>query len=93
MNFRSGNLGDMAKAGTVHEFLVELHDKYGDIASFWWGEQITVSIASPSLFKEVRSMFDRPSKSNKINIAGTLEISIRALGYHLFVYLKKRMSF
>ena len=60
--YRTGNLADIAKAGTVHNFLVDLHDEYGDLASFWWGNQITISIASPELFKETRAMFDRPGK-------------------------------
>ena len=36
---RSGNLPDMAKAGSVHEYLIELHEKYGEIVSFWWGKE------------------------------------------------------
>ena len=30
---------DMAKAGSVHEYLIELHEKYGEIVSFWWGKE------------------------------------------------------
>ncbi|KAI0219611.1 Cytochrome P450 20A1 [Lamellibrachia satsuma] len=55
-----GNLPDIQKAGSLHEFLTVLHKNYGDIASFWFGHQLTVSIASPQLFKEHAKPFDRP---------------------------------
>nr|KAG5691795.1 hypothetical protein BaRGS_003191 [Batillaria attramentaria] len=57
---RDGNLSDMGKAGSLHEFLIDLHGRFGPIASFWWGKQFTVSIASPELFKEHQNVFDRP---------------------------------
>ncbi|KAI0242261.1 hypothetical protein LSAT2_014279 [Lamellibrachia satsuma] len=55
-----GNLPDIQKAGSLHEFLMVLHKNYGDIASFWFGQQHTVSIASPQLFKKHAKPFDRP---------------------------------
>ena len=60
--FSEGNLPDIQKAGSLHEFLMILHKNYGDIASFWFGHQLTVSIASPQLFKEHAKPFDRPRK-------------------------------
>ncbi|XP_022102314.1 cytochrome P450 20A1-like [Acanthaster planci] len=57
---REGNLPDLAAAGSMHEFLIYLHEKYGPIASFWFGPKFTVSIASPELFKEHIGPFDRP---------------------------------
>ncbi|KAJ7388020.1 hypothetical protein OS493_040336 [Desmophyllum pertusum] len=35
-----GNLGDMGKAGSLHEYLMLLHEKYGTIAGFWWAKNI-----------------------------------------------------
>ena len=32
-----GNLDDISAAGSFHEFLVNLHEKFGPIASFWFG--------------------------------------------------------
>ena len=58
--YRDGNLADLGKAGSLHEFLVDLHGQFGDIASFWMGQQLVVSIASPALFKEHMAVFDRP---------------------------------
>ena len=57
---RDGNLPDIGRAGSLHEFLMELHEEYGSIASFWMGEKLVVSIASPELFKQHLSVFDRP---------------------------------
>lgn len=55
-----GNLTDISKAGSLHQFLTGLHKQFGPIASFWWGKMYTVSIASADLFEEVAHVFDRP---------------------------------
>ncbi|XP_028392938.1 cytochrome P450 20A1-like isoform X2 [Dendronephthya gigantea] len=55
-----GNLEDMQDAGSLHEFLTNLHKEYGPLASFWWGKQLVVSLASPKLFDEIKVLFDRP---------------------------------
>ena len=59
---RLGNLGDIGKAGSLHEFLVKLHNDYVTLASFYWGKQQAVSIASPELFKQSSKLFDRPGE-------------------------------
>ncbi|KAL9966277.1 hypothetical protein ACROYT_G024326 [Oculina patagonica] len=56
----SGNLGDMARAGSVHEYLIELHEQYGEIVGFWWGEQYVVSLSSIEYWKEIQPIFDKP---------------------------------
>lgn len=58
----NGNLDDIAKAGSFHDFLMELHKQYGPIASFGWGKQYAVSIASAELFEEQQHIFDRPQE-------------------------------
>ncbi|KAL3831794.1 hypothetical protein ACJMK2_023498 [Sinanodonta woodiana] len=55
-----GNLTDISRAGSLHEFLIDLHKKFGNIVSFWMGQTFVVSIASPELFKEHQGVFDRP---------------------------------
>lgn len=72
-----GNFSDISKAGSLHEFLTELHAKYGPIASFWWGSQYTVSISSPELFKEHHHVFDRPPLLFKMFEPFTTEHSIQ----------------
>ena len=59
---RSGNLGDMANAGSVHEYLVELHETYGNIVGFWWGKEYVVSLSSTDFWKEIQPIFDKPCK-------------------------------
>ena len=59
--FSKGNFEDIQDAGSLHEFLMDLHAEYGPLASFWWGTQLVVSIASPEMFDEVKALFDRPS--------------------------------
>lgn len=61
---RSGNLLDMAKAGSVHEYLIKLHEKYGEIASFLWGKEYAVSLSSVDYWKEIQPIFDKPCKTN-----------------------------
>ncbi|XP_035826890.1 cytochrome P450 20A1 [Aplysia californica] len=56
-----GNLSDIARAGSLHEFLLDLHSQFGDIAGFWWGQTYVVSIASPELFKAHANTFDKPA--------------------------------
>lgn len=60
--FSGGNLPDVVKSGSFHQFLVDLHEKFGPIASFWHGEQYAVSIISPELLKQASHLFDRPSQ-------------------------------
>ena len=57
-----GNLQDISSAGSLHEFLVDLHDKFGPVASFWFGQEFCISVSNPFTFKEIQSLFDRPSK-------------------------------
>lgn len=61
--FRTGNVPDIERAGSLQEFLVDLHGQYGAIASFWIGQKLVVSVASPKLFKEQQAVFDRPGKA------------------------------
>ncbi|XP_076467312.1 cytochrome P450 20A1-like [Babylonia areolata] len=55
-----GNLTDIIKAGSFHEYLSDLHKNFGPIVSFWWTSMPTVSIASPELFKQQMDLFDHP---------------------------------
>lgn len=66
-----GNLSDIREAGSLMEYVIDLHGKYGQIVSFWLGKQYTVSIASPELFKEHSHIFDRPRKYNVCNVMTT----------------------
>ncbi|CAL1534074.1 unnamed protein product [Lymnaea stagnalis] len=61
-----GNLSDIARAGSLHEFLMETHAQFGPITGFWWGQTYAVSIASPDLFKQHASVFDRPTELFKL---------------------------
>ncbi|KAK3108521.1 hypothetical protein FSP39_009786 [Pinctada imbricata] len=63
---QDGNLPDISRAGSLHEYLLDLHKTYGDIASFWMGRQFVVSICSPELFKEHQNVFDRPPELFKL---------------------------
>merc|ERR1712141_323850 len=55
-----GNIQDISAAGSLHEFLVDLHDKFGPVASFWFGQEFCISVSNPFTFKEIQSLFDRP---------------------------------
>ncbi|XP_059503074.1 cytochrome P450 20A1 isoform X2 [Stegostoma tigrinum] len=49
---KDGNLPDIVSTGSLHQFLVNLHDKYGPLASFWFGQRLVVSLGSVDLLKE-----------------------------------------
>jgi len=55
-----GNLIDMGKAGSLHEYCIELSEKFGPIFSFWWGTSHVVGIAHPDAMKSLKKIFDRP---------------------------------
>ena len=40
---------------------MNLHEKFGPIASFWVGQQFYVSVANSVTFKEIQKLFDRPT--------------------------------
>lgn len=43
---RDGNLQDIVGRGSLHEFLVGLHQEFGPVASFWFGSRPVVSLGS-----------------------------------------------
>ncbi|CAD5119591.1 DgyrCDS8193 [Dimorphilus gyrociliatus] len=57
-----GNIPDITKHGSMFEFLKAQHNKYGRIMSFWFYEQLVVSIYGPELFKECSALFDLPKR-------------------------------
>ena len=58
--FRLGDLDETKKAGSLHEYLLQLHD-HGrcPVTSFWWGEEQVVSVCSPQAFKDTVKLTDR----------------------------------
>lgn len=43
---KDGNLQDIVSRGSLHEFLVSLHQEFGSVASFWFGGRPVVSLGS-----------------------------------------------
>lgn len=43
---KDGNLQDIVNKGSLHEFLISLHQEYGSVASFWFGGRPVVSLGS-----------------------------------------------
>lgn len=43
---KDGNLQDIVNKGSLHEFLVTLHQEFGPVASFWFGGRPVVSLGS-----------------------------------------------
>uniref|UniRef100_A0A8C9XA50 Cytochrome P450, family 20, subfamily A, polypeptide 1 n=1 Tax=Sander lucioperca TaxID=283035 RepID=A0A8C9XA50_SANLU len=43
---KDGNLQDIVNKGSLHEFLVSLHQRFGSVASFWFGGRPVVSLGS-----------------------------------------------
>nr|XP_006821880.1 PREDICTED: cytochrome P450 20A1-like [Saccoglossus kowalevskii] len=60
-NSEDGNMPDITVAGSLHEFLVKLHTKYGHVATFWYGKTHVISLASAKAFKDTNKLFDRPA--------------------------------
>ncbi|NXT99976.1 CP20A protein, partial [Buphagus erythrorhynchus] len=49
---KDGNLPDIIASNSLHEFLVNLHEKYGPLVSFWFGRRLVVSLGSIDLLKQ-----------------------------------------
>uniref|UniRef100_A0A672T0D2 Cytochrome P450 20A1-like n=1 Tax=Sinocyclocheilus grahami TaxID=75366 RepID=A0A672T0D2_SINGR len=43
---KDGNLPDIVNKGSLHEFLVGLHEEFGSVASFWFGRRPVVSLGA-----------------------------------------------
>uniref|UniRef100_A0A3Q3XNR6 Uncharacterized protein n=1 Tax=Mola mola TaxID=94237 RepID=A0A3Q3XNR6_MOLML len=46
VSYLDGNLQDIVNRGSLHEFLVGLHQDFGPVASFWFGGRPVVSLGS-----------------------------------------------
>ncbi|XP_059783343.1 cytochrome P450 20A1 isoform X2 [Balaenoptera ricei] len=49
---KDGNLPDIVNSGSLHEFLVNLHEKYGPVVSFWFGRRLVVSLGTVDVLKQ-----------------------------------------
>ncbi|KAG8432720.1 hypothetical protein GDO86_017096 [Hymenochirus boettgeri] len=49
---KDGNLQDVVNSGSLHEFLVNLHERFGPVASFWFGRRLVVSLGSLDLLRQ-----------------------------------------
>ncbi|GAB1599243.1 cytochrome P450 20A1-like [Argonauta hians] len=59
---QDGNLADIIRSGSLHEFLINIHKQYGSITSFWMSNYQIISQASPELFKNQKKIVDRSSE-------------------------------
>ena len=59
--FRDGNLPDIVNSGSLHEFLVNLHERYGPVVSFWFGRRLVVSLGTVDVLK----LHINPNKTRK----------------------------
>ncbi|XP_074155101.1 cytochrome P450 20A1 isoform X1 [Sminthopsis crassicaudata] len=49
---KDGNLPDIVNSGSLHEFLVNLHERYGPVVSFWFGRRLVVSLGTINALKQ-----------------------------------------
>lgn len=56
----AGNLLDIGAAGSLHEYLVKLHNTHGPVVSFWWTNFRVVSLGGVEQWKSISRLFDRP---------------------------------
>lgn len=59
---QEGNFPDIQSAGSIAEFLIKLHEDFGEIASFWMGSEMVVSLASPEYYEQHQHVYDRPEE-------------------------------
>uniref|UniRef100_A0A8C5K4Z1 Cytochrome P450, family 20, subfamily a, polypeptide 1 n=1 Tax=Jaculus jaculus TaxID=51337 RepID=A0A8C5K4Z1_JACJA len=49
---KDGNLPDIVNSGSLHEFLVNLHERFGPVVSFWFGRRLVVSLGTVDALKQ-----------------------------------------
>ncbi|XP_006889158.1 PREDICTED: cytochrome P450 20A1-like [Elephantulus edwardii] len=49
---KDGNLPDIVSRGSLHEFLVDLHERFGSVVSFWFGRHLVVSLGTVDALKQ-----------------------------------------
>ncbi|XP_047403585.1 cytochrome P450 20A1 isoform X3 [Sciurus carolinensis] len=49
---KDGNLPDIMNSGSLHEFLVGLHERHGPVVSFWFGRRLVVSLGTVDVLKQ-----------------------------------------
>ncbi|XP_075386125.1 cytochrome P450 20A1 isoform X2 [Tenrec ecaudatus] len=49
---KDGNLPDIVNSGSLHEFLVNMHERYGPVVSFWFGRHLVVSLGTVDVLKQ-----------------------------------------
>lgn len=60
LSLRLGDIGELTKAGSLHEYLTLLHDEGRcPVTSFWFGKEHVVSVCSPQAFKDTVKLTDR----------------------------------
>ena len=107
-NKELGNFGDMSVAGSLHEYLLELNQKYGSIGAFWWGNQRVAYITSQKVMLDKENkkilnklstrppfMFDgfRPLiTEHSIQYANGLEFEAKYHKVYLMVFQKNMLS-
>ncbi|XP_049629252.1 cytochrome P450 20A1 isoform X2 [Suncus etruscus] len=49
---KDGNLPDIISRGSLHEFLVNLHERFGPVVSFWFGRRLVVSLGNIDVLQQ-----------------------------------------
>ena len=61
-----GDLGEMSAKGSLHEYLIHLHDEgHCPVTSFWWGKEHVVSVCSPQAFKDTVRLTDKAGERER----------------------------
>jgi len=80
--YRMGDLIEVQKHGSLHEYLLRLHQNgHQPIAAFWWGQQRVVSICSPDLIKDTIKLTNKPSMPAGSKVQTLCTLSVRLLGH------------
>ena len=64
INYRNGDLDEISKHGSLHQYLLHLHQNgHQPINTFWWGQEKLVSVCSTELIKDAAKLTNTPSKT------------------------------
>lgn len=64
---KEGNIPDIIRSDGFHNFLIELHSKFGKMASFWlFGPLLSISLRDNQLIKSIDYMSEKPKEVNQL---------------------------
>ncbi|XP_048340413.1 cytochrome P450 20A1 [Sphaerodactylus townsendi] len=86
---KDGNLPDIIASGSLHEFLVHLHEKYGPVASYWFGRHLVISLGSIDVLRQhINPNRTCDPENPQQPVSQVSSIALKGNTIYLFIFLQ-----